>query len=169
MAWIVPGVEKARISRQADVLAAVLGDRIRTKIREELGATYDATVGDWESQADPRFGLLIAQMTTPPGEARRLAALMRHIAAELVKGGVTEDEFQRARQPILAGLEQNLRDDTYWLYFVLDRAQEQPTRLDWPRTRSRDYQTMTREEVSALARQCLGSSRSFTYIVLPRT
>lgn len=108
-------------------------------------------------------------MTTPPGEARRLAALVRRIAAELVKGGVTEDEFQRARQPILAGLEQNLRNNAYWVYYVLDRAQEQPTRLDWPRTRSRDYQTMTRDAIDALAHQCLGSGRAFSFLVAPRS
>ena len=168
MAWIVPGVDNATVARRADVLAEILGDRIRTKIREELGATYDATAGKWESQADPHFGLLIAQMTTPPGEARRLAALVRTIAADLVKGGVTDDEFQRASQPILAGLEQHLRDNSYWLFYVLDRAQEQPTRLDWPRTRTRDFQAMTRDDVSVLARECLGSKRSFSYLVLPK-
>ena len=169
IAWIFPGLEDVVVSRRAGVLAEVLGDRIRTKIREELGATYDATAGKWESEADPRFGLLIAQMTTPPGEARRLATLVRRIAAELVKGGVTEDEFQRARQPILADLEQELRNNSYWIYKVLDRAQERPARLDWPRTRNHDYQGMTRDEVSALARQCLDPNRTFSFIVLPKT
>ena len=169
IAWIFPGLEDVAVSRRAGVLAEVLGDRIRTKIREELGATYDANTSKWESEADPRFGLLIAQMTTPPGEARRLAALVRRIAAELVVSGVTEDEFQRARQPILADLEQELRNNSYWIYKVLDRAQERPARLDWPRTRNRDYRAMTRAEVSALARQCLDSSRTFSLIVLPRS
>ena len=168
IAWKIPGVENATVSRRADVLADVLADRIRTKIREELGATYDASAGKWESQADPRFGVLIAQMTIPPGEASRLAALVRRIAADLVKGGVTEDEFQRARQPILAGLEEQLRNNSYWISYVLDRAQEQPNRLDWPRTRSRDYLAMNRDDVSALARSCLEPNRSCACIVLPK-
>jgi zinc protease len=168
MAWVVPGVENAMVARRADVLSAVLGDRIRTKIREELGATYDASATEWESQADPRFGLVIAQMTTPPAEAHRLAGLMRQIAADIVKGGVTDDEFQRARQPILASLEQRLRDNSYWLFYVVDRAQEQPSRLDWPRTRSRDFRAMTRNEISVLGRECLDPNRTFSCIVKPK-
>ncbi len=168
MAWIIPGVENALMARRADVLAEVLGDRVRTKIREELGATYDASAGKWESQADPRFGLLITQMTTPPNGARHLAALVRQIAADLVKGGVTDDEFQRARQPILAGLEQHLRDNGYWLYYVLARAQEQPARLDWPRTRNRDFEAMTRDDVSIMARECLNPNRTLSYLVEPK-
>ena len=100
--------------------------------------------------------------------ARRLAALVRQIAADLVKGGVTEDEFQRARQPILAGLEQHLRDNGYWLYYVLARAQEQPVRLDWPRTRNRDFEAMTRDDVSVMARECLNPNRTFSCLVEPK-
>lgn len=168
MAWILPGADNVTVARRAEVMAVILGDRIRTKIREELGATYDASAGTWDCQADSHFGMLIAQMTTPPDEARRLAGIVRRISSDLAKSGVTADEFDRARQPILAGLDQSLRDNSYWLFHVLDWAQERPAKLDLPRTRNRDYRDMTREEVSALARQYLGSDRAYSFLVTPK-
>ena len=169
IAWILPGNEDHAVGRRADLLAVILGDRIRTRIREELGATYDAAARTWDSQADPRFSLLITQMTTPPAEARRLASIVQRISTDIAKGGVDGDEFERARQPVLAGLQQHMRDNVYWLYYVLDKAQERPARLDWPRTRERDYRAMTREEVSALARQYLGADRAFSLLVTPKS
>jgi zinc protease len=168
IAWVFPGNINATTSRQADLLGDILNDRIRSKIREELGAAYDATVFSWESQADPRFDLLIAQMTTPPGAVRRLASIVRQISSDLARNGVNADEFERARQPILASLEQNMRDNTYWLYYVLGSAQEHPDRLDWPRTRERDYRSMTRDEVNALAKQYLGAERAYSVLVAPK-
>jgi len=166
--WLVPGADNVVVSRRASLLADILCDRIRVKIREELGATYDATAEEWGSQADPRFSYIFVQLTAPPAQARQLAALVRKISIQLANTGVTEDEFERARQPIIAGLAQRLRHNGYWLYYILDSAQEHPDRLDWPRTRNRDYETMTREEISILARQCLGADRVFSCVVTPK-
>jgi zinc protease len=167
IAWILPGNVDVTVSRRVDLMTVILGNRIQAKTREELGATYDAAAYPWDSQADPHFGLLITQMTTPPSEARRLAAIVQRISSELAREGVSEDEFERARQPILASLEQRMRDNGYWLS-LLDRAQEQPARLDWPRTRERDYRTITREEINVLARQYLGSERAYSILVTPK-
>jgi zinc protease len=169
MAWILPGNRDVAVSRQIDIMASILGDRIRTKTREELGATYDAAAFAFDSQADQGFGMLIVQMTTPPEQARRLAGVVRKIASEMANNGVTADEFDRARQPILASLEQNLRDNGYWLYHILALAQERPARLDWPRTRARDYQTMTCGEINALTRKYLGAERAFSFLVTPKS
>jgi zinc protease len=50
---------------------------------------------------------------------------------------------------------------------VLSRAQEQPERLDWARTRIADLEAMTAEELSALAKQYFPATRVSRVTVLP--
>ena len=168
MGWIVPGVEDPTVSRRAEILADVLGDRARVKIREELGATYDVAANFAGSRADPRFGYVFVQLTAKPAEAKRLARIVLDLSDQLAKGGVTDDEFERARQPVIASLEQHLRNNGYWLYYVLAEAQERPARLAWPRTRNRDYETMTARDISALAGRCLGARNAFSCTTHPK-
>jgi len=168
LGWVVPGVEQVSLVRRAHMLADILGDRIRVKIREEHGASYDSDATVWTPSADQRFGCILVRLTAPPEKARELVLSIERIAADIARNGVTADEFTRAREPILASLEQEMRNNTYWLYSVMDHAEEQPFRLDWPRTRISDYRSMTRDEISTLARRCLGSSQVFSYIVFPK-
>jgi zinc protease len=169
IAWVIPGSIDVTVSRRLDLMATILNDRIRSRIREDLGATYDASAFTWESQSDPGFGLLITKMTTPPSEARRFAALVRQISSDMAKNGVNADEFQRARQPIIAGFEQHMRDNGYWLYGILAEAQEHPDHLDWPRTRERDYRAMVPEEINLLAREYLRADRACSLLVTPKS
>jgi zinc protease len=84
-----------------------------------------------------------------------------------VRGGVSEDELQRAREPLVKTMEQSLRDNGYWLTAVLARAQEKPEVLDWSRTRMADVQSITAAELSALAKKYLGRDRASHVVILP--
>ena len=81
--------------------------------------------------------------------------------------GVTEDEFNRAREPMLNFVQQSLRENSYWLNTVLRRAQENPERLEWARTRIADIEAIAPAEVSALAAKYLGRKRASRATILP--
>jgi zinc protease len=165
-----PGVEgdDFHASRKLQVLAEILNDRLRVKIREELGATYGPLQDVWGSEVWPGFGYLYVEIETAPKMAERVASLTRRIAADIVARGITPDEFQRVIGPRLANLKQELRNNGYWIHHVLSRMQEVPTRVEWPLTRNSDYQSMKREEVEEIARRYLGGSRVYTFIAKPK-
>lgn len=155
-------------SRRLQVLAEILGDRLRVKIREELGATYGPLHDVWGSERWPGYGYLFVEIETAPAMAEKVAALTRRIAADLATKGITPDEFERVLEPRLASLRQELRQNGYWTYYVLARMQELPARVDWPLTRDGEYRTMRREEVEATARRFLGDGRVYTFIARPK-
>jgi len=165
-----PGVDgdDYHTSRKLQVLAEILNDRLRVKIREELGATYGPLQEVWGSDIWPGFGYLYVEIETAPKMAERVASLTRRIAADIVAKGITADEFQRVLEPRLANLKQELRNNGYWNYHVLSRMQEVPSRVEWPLTRSSDYQSMKREEIEEVARRYLGGSRVYTFIAKPK-
>jgi zinc protease len=165
-----PGVDgdDYRTSRKLQVLAEILNDRLRVKIREELGATYGPLQDVWGSEVWPGFGYFYVEIETAPKMAERVATLTREIAANIAAKGITPDEFQRVIEPRLANLKQELRNNGYWIHHVLARMQETPSRVEWPLSRNNDYQTMRREDIEEVARRFLGGSRIYTFIARPK-
>lgn len=157
-----------RTNRRLQVLAEILNDRLRVKIREELGATYGPQRDVWGSNAWPGYGYFYVQVETTIPMAERVANLTRRIANDIATRGITQDEFERVIEPRLASLKQELRSNGYWTHYVLCRMQENPVRISWPLTRSSDYQGMLKKEVEEVARKYIGGGRNYTFITRPK-
>ena len=154
-------------NRRLGLLASVIEDRLRLKIREGLGGAYSPEVANNGSDTFPGFGYLLVQIGVDPAQAPAILAAVREIAESLRTGGITEDELQRAKQPILTQLAESARTNPYWLGAVLASCREQPQRLDWARTRTADVSAITREEIDALAAKYLRPERLVSYSVHP--
>ena len=165
--WPTDDLLEARRGRRLNLLATILEDRLRVKVREELGATYSANVQSESSETSPGYGYLAASIDVDPAAAEKISDLAVEMANELCVKGVTEDEFKRAREPLLNVAQQSLRENSYWLNNVLRRAQENPERLEWARTRIADLEAMTPAEISAFAAKYLARERASRATILP--
>ena len=154
-----------RKARRLSVLGSVLGDRLRIKIREELGEAYSPRAGSQNSDTFKDVGHVISLSPGDPEKSPEVVARIRAIADDLARDGATEEEFQRALKPVLSNLEVQLRENDYWLGSVLARCQEKPATLDWCRTLKQDFSSVTLEEVNALARDYLGKDRAREIII----
>ena len=160
------GREAAR-QRRLSLLAAVFNDRLRVKVREEIGATYSPRAGSNASDVFPGYGYFTANVDVDPPMAAKIAELVTSVADDLARNGVTEEELARAKQPTLTAIQESMRTNSYWLNSVLARAQERPEALEWARTRLRDVQSITAAELSELAREYLGRERASRATILP--
>jgi zinc protease len=160
------GIE-VRQARRLSMLRAVLADRVRLRIRHELGLVYSASVGSTASNVYPDYGYFSGSMDIDPEKAAATIAAMRTLSEEIVTGGVTDDELERARLPILTGIRESVRTNNYWLNSVLARAQGQPEVMDWARHREQDFAGITREEIDTLARAFLPPDRMSHVIIQP--
>ena len=112
---------------------------------------------------------MFASIDVDPAMAGKISDLAVDLADELKQKGVTDDEFNRAHEPLLNGTRQALRENAYWLPTVLARAQEKPERLDWARTKLSDVESITLAEISALAAKYLGREHASRATILPAT
>ncbi|MDB6093184.1 MAG: peptidase domain protein [Verrucomicrobia bacterium] len=160
------GIEVKR-ARRLNLLANVFNDRLRVKVREEMGGTYSPQAGSSTSDTFPAYGFMLASIDVAPDMANKITDLVLSIGDDLAKNGVTEDELARARQPALTGMRESLRTNEYWLSSVLSRAQEKPETLDWCRNRIADFESITTAELSALAKTYLNHERASRATVLP--
>lgn len=153
--------------RRLNILADIYSDRLREEIREKLGASYspDAGVGGTDALND--FGYLVGQSVGKPEDIERLGNVMRELADKLAQSGASEDEFDRAKKPMLSNLEKSRRDNSFWLGTVLSQCQEDPKRLDLSRNRDADYKSITLKEVNALAKKYFGSANAIHVAIKP--
>lgn len=154
--------------RRLNILASILGDRLREEIREKLGASYSPNAGADGSDALDDMGYIAAQSVGKPEDLDRLLDTMRQLADDLAQNGATADELDRALKPALGILEKSLRDNGYWLNTVMSQSQADPKRLDLARNRDADYRSITLEEINTLAKKHLSRDNTLEVKILPR-
>ena len=167
--WPTADMFNIQRTRRLGVLGDILDDRLRLKIREELGDAYSPFATNRPSDTFKDYGYLMAAVIAAPGQADTVATVMQELAGVLGKGdNITKDELDRAMRPQITQIEEFRRTNGYWLNNVLQNCQEYPERLAWARTFRSDYETITLEEIQQLAREYLGSSPGVSIVVLPK-
>lgn len=165
--WPTADMNDIRRTRRLGLLASILDDRMRVQIREELGEAYSPFAHNLSSDTFSGYGYLMAMIEAAPDQASKITKLVAEIGQQLAQNGVTQDELDRARKPLVIMIEEYRRTNRYWLQSVLGRSQEQPERLDWARSFVGDYQEMTKSELDALAKAYLASSAALPVVIVP--
>ncbi|MEM8636486.1 MAG: insulinase family protein [Pseudomonadota bacterium] len=129
-----------------NLLRAVLRLKLTETLREDLGATYSPNAGSTSSNLFPGYGYISAASEVDPGDIQLIFDTVDQIASDMAGGAITDDEVQRARQPILENLEESRESNGAWLAIV-DEAQTDPDRLDRWRTASDVYSAITTEDL----------------------
>jgi zinc protease len=157
-----------KTSRQLNLLASILEDRINNTVREELGQGYSPHVASKMSDTFTGDGNLIAFLMCKKENAGSLAKISDGIGAKLAAEGVTEDDVLRAKEPILKMLQEQQRKNEWWLTTVLAEAHSSPQRLDWPASMENDYNSTTKADLEALAKKYLPAGRAVTLRIEPK-
>lgn len=165
--WPVGTVADIREERRCRLLAQVLDDRMRVRVREELGAAYSVAAGFEETRGFPHLNYFVVYTEVPPAHARATMNIIRRETAALVRKGIEPDEFMRAKLPLVRSREDDLRSNAYWGGTVLADAQQYPARLAAARDRSSDTLAITAEELSRLARRHLQPDGIFRFATVP--
>jgi zinc protease len=154
--------------RRLNLLAEILGDRLREEIREKLGASYSPNAGATGSDAFEGIGYVIGESIGKPEDLEKLLNTMREQADNLATHGATADELDRALKPTLGMLKKSLRDNGYWLNTVMSQSQADPKRLELARTRDADYKSITLTEINSLAKKYLAAENALLVAIKPQ-
>lgn len=146
-------------TRRLNILAEIVSERLRVRVRENLGAAYSPGAYSWPSRAYPDYGLFIVYIPLETGALGTIKAEVRTLIRDLQQNGITSEELQRALEPTLTGIKDSLRENRYWLQTVLVGASRHPVQLDWSRTIASDYAGIRKEDIEKMARQFLDLSR----------
>jgi zinc protease len=153
--------------RRLYVLAKALEGRVLERIRVQEGLSYTAQSASVPSQGFPGYGVLYALVDATPDKASELAQEIRDIGARVAREGVTEDELERARNPVVSALKKLLMDNHYLLSAIVSGSQEQPDRLIRATTSLPQLQGLTKEDLNEVARKYLRYEDALPVVIAP--
>jgi len=156
-------------TRRFAVLADIVSDRLRERVREKLGAAYSAFAFNRPSRTYPGYGVFQIMVYVDPAEVDLVVEAIKLLISDLAENGASQDELTRALAPTLTSIKDMKRKNTYWLSTVLNGSEKYPRQLEWSRTIMSDYASITKEEVSAIARQYLDNQKATIIIAKPKT
>jgi zinc protease len=114
--WILPDhFTKPEISTVASVAQAVLEQRLVDTIREKMGMTYSPSASSVSSMRIHGLGYFYAGIETPEANFEKFHALLGEQLDQLAKTAVSQDELDRAKQPIIEGIIKSKENNAYWL------------------------------------------------------
>ncbi len=146
-----------RRSRDASSTASVCSE----------GLSYTAQSANVPSQAFPGYGVLYALVDATPDKALELTRQIREIGARTARDGITEDELERARNPVVSELKKLLMDNHYLLSAIVSGSQEQPERLIRATTSLPELQGLTVADLNEVARKYLKPEDALPVVVTP--
>ncbi|WP_306015283.1 pitrilysin family protein [Oceanicaulis sp. MMSF_3324] len=158
----------ARERRAYDLLRAVYNLKAIDRFREQEGATYSAIVSSQQSRVSEGFGFFWVGLDVAVDEIDRMYDIADEIALAMANGDISEDELQRARNPILESLEENFERNPFWVN-ALSGTQSEPEDLDQIRSVEADYRDVTVEELVALASRSLRPDEAYRVTILPQS
>jgi zinc protease len=164
--WQTTDAMDVHRSRRLAILSEVLSDRLRVRLREQMGSTYAPEAYSAASEVFPGYGYITANAVVDPSKSKDIEAAIVAVAGDLHDKGATQDELDRAKNPILTSIRESERTNAYWMR-VLGRAQERPEVLDWARSRRADFTSISKADIDALAAAYLDSSKASIVVVHP--
>ncbi|WP_300545034.1 M16 family metallopeptidase [Maricaulis sp.] len=157
-----------RRTRALALLRAVFDLKLTERLREAEGFTYSAFNNDTASDVYPGYGYLYVGADVRVDDVDATYAAIDELAADLAAGAISEDELLRARRPLLEQIENAFENNGAWLGW-LSQSVTHPERLDRIRALSEDYESITRDELVALAETYLQPGRSWRVTILPQS
>ncbi|MBI5382182.1 MAG: insulinase family protein [Opitutae bacterium] len=167
--WPVEDYVDTPQDRRCTLLAQILGDRLRVRLREKLGATYapQASFVRTNGVQALNYFTLLAEVNT--AQVLSATVLIREECAKLSREGVTEEEFARMKPAYVRFMNDHRASNRYWCCNALGTAQQYAATLVSVRNREADVEAITRADLDELARRHLDPTRGYLFITAPQS
>ncbi len=166
MVWpTVDDSDWARTSRLT-LLSRVMRLALTEKLREELGQTYSPSADSSPSDIYRDYGTFSLGASVDVAQLDAAEAALEETVQAMIANGPDADLVERARQPILEGLDNRLKSNGGWMGLV-DRAQSEPENIR-RFLEAKDRQlAITPAELQALAARYLDPAQAVRIRVVP--
>jgi len=168
LAFPVPDGIEIETLRRLEFLTEVVNDRLRLEVRERLGVAYSPGAALRASRTFTGVGILVVEAMTDPGDVETLEEACLAVTDALAKDGVTAEEVDRLREPILKGHRDAQRRNGWWVG-ALSEARRRPESLEETRGLARFLETVTAEPLSEIAKGHLHRDKASIVVVHPRS
>jgi zinc protease len=160
------GLERMRERRALQLAGNMAQVRLFEKLRDVEGATYSPSAGATSSEVFAEWGIFYTAAEIRPERADLFFRLARETVADLAATPAEADEFERAVNPVLSGIERRMKTNAYWVSAMEGWAGNRKL-VEQTRTILSDYRTMTAAEVRDAVARHVRDEGDWSILVLP--
>jgi zinc protease len=165
--WSTLGGRDHIRDRRALALAANMFEvRLFDRLREAEGAAYSPDSASLTSESFPHWGIFYAAAELRPERAPTFFRIAREIVADMAARAPLPDEFTRAQNPIVTGIERRLATNGYWVE-AIENWIEHPEEIAQVRSYLADYRALTPEDVRRAVATWVTDQGDWSMLVLP--
>jgi zinc protease len=165
--WSTLGGEENIRPRRALALAANMFEtRLFDRLREQEGATYAPDASHLAADTFPAWGVFTAAAEIRPTSVDTFFRIAREIVADLAARPAQPDEFARALNPVLSGIERRVATNAYWVD-ALEDWDHDPRAIENVRSYLADYRALTPEDVRRAVATWVTDQGDWSMLVLP--
>jgi Peptidase M16 inactive domain len=157
---------EARTRRSIGFFTQILRDRLRVDVREKLGAAYSPSAGATLSEVYPDDGWIGIQTESEIDKADAMVDACLKVADGMNEHHVTEEEFDRQRQPTLAAIRDQLRTNAHWQH-ALSLLHSKDHVLEEMRAFPTFLKDLNPADMDAIAKEYLKRDRACVAVVVP--
>jgi len=160
------GLDNVRDQRALALAANIFQARLFEQLREREGASYAPNAAHDASETFPNWGVFFAAAEVKPENVPTFFRIARAIVADLAAHPVQADEFARAQNPVISGIERRLATNAYWIG-ALEDWDSDPRQIDRVRNYLADYRRLTPEDVRRAVATWVTDQGDWSMVVLP--
>lgn len=160
------GPERRRERRALSVAANIAQARLIERLRDSEGVSYSPSATVQSSYEYRDWGFFFAGSEVRPERADLFFRLAREIVADLAARPPSADEWQRAINPIVSGIERRLTTSAYWAGTMEDWSRR-PFLIGLTRTYLSDYKSLTPEDVRRAVAKWVADEGDWSILILP--
>lgn len=160
------GMEHTREKRALSLAANMIQTRLFERLREVEGASYSPSAVATSAERFPDWGIVFAASELRPESTDIFFRIARETVADLAAKPAAPDEFARAQNPVVSGIERRLKTNAYWLG-ALENWSREPEQIEQTRSYASDYAGLTAEEVRAAVARYMTDAGDWSMLVLP--
>jgi zinc protease len=160
------GLDDIRDERALALAANIFQARLFEQLREREGAAYAPNTTHQASATFPNWGAFFAAAEVRPANVPTFFRVARAIVADLAAHPVAADEFARAQNPVISGIERRLATNAYWVA-ALENWDSDPRQIVQARDYLSDYRGLTPEDIRRAVATFVTDQGDWSMVVLP--
>ncbi len=168
VAWPTSDTADHHRYRRLQLLGQAMTEKLREKVRVQLGDAYSPYAYQLGSEVYAGFGAIPAVVGVAPDKAEVARAAVLSIADDLIAHGVDDTLLTRVKEPVIKNLTVVRQRNEYWLQSVLLRAQENPFRIDLSQDMVDDFNAVSAGDLNKLAQAYLDNAKALQVVGICR-
>lgn len=134
------------------LLAEVLNDRLREKVREEMGASYSPTARYRSDATLGGYGFYLMTITTDRAHLDQVRAAAKAVANTLAAAALPPGTAEKARATALSGGDAARQQNRYWLRLIEQECLRGKPVSDWSAAQTAALRAATDDDLEAAAK-----------------